>query len=190
MSPANAAGPRALSPQLLPPSGIPSLGSKGMGPKRPVNFNIDVPPRFASGSLPPTPTTLDTPVESHSPSLSPQQAASPPLGSQAFINSYKQNVRYQQASSIANSLTNSSVDLRKEKPKHKPLWGGLFGSKNVRAADKFEDNNNDDALRASDFANNVAKQQQQQLTKMASSPSLAQLRASRKMSEPQGIYIL
>ncbi|KAJ2231786.1 hypothetical protein GGF40_000776 [Coemansia sp. RSA 1286] len=199
MSPGNSTvGKAQQPPQQKLVNGISAMhaaNQKGLSNKRLANINIEVPPRFASGSLPPTPTTSDTPKESsspgslaaadYSPSPSPLQHPSPSLGSQAFINSYKQNVRYQNAGSNASSLTNSSADLRKEKSKSKLIWGGLFGSKNVRSA-----TDDSDAQAMSAFANATGghqqqKQQQAQLTKMASSPSLAQMRASRKLSEPQ-----
>ncbi|KAJ1880089.1 hypothetical protein LPJ57_002461 [Coemansia sp. RSA 486] len=202
MSPGNnAVGKAQQPPQQKLANGLSAMhaaNQKGLSNKRLANINIEVPPRFASGSLPPTPTTLDTPKESASPgsltaadyspspSPSPLQHPSPSLGSQAFINSYKQNVRYQNAGSNASSLTNSSADLRKEKSKSKLIWGGLFGSKNVRSA------TDDSAAQAMPAFANAAgghqqqqqQQQQAQLTKMASSPSLAQMRASRKLSEP------
>ncbi|KAJ2885314.1 hypothetical protein FB639_001798 [Coemansia asiatica] len=204
MSPGNIISEAQQPPQIAI-SGISAVrhaaGAKGLSAKRLANINIEVPPRFASGSLPPTPTTLDTPKESstpgsfatdHSPSPtpSPLPQPSPSLGSQAFINSYKQNARYQRTGSNASSLTNSSADLRKEKSKSKHIWGGLFGSKNVRSA-----TDDSDAPAVSAFANaatqSSGERQQQHLTKMMSSPSLAQMRASRKLSEPQrGIFAL
>ncbi|KAJ1934295.1 hypothetical protein GGF37_006419 [Kickxella alabastrina] len=202
-----------VSPSVLQPLGV---APTGLGAKRQAHINIEVPPHFASGSLPPTPTTIDSPVSEHTPVMHTQisflspplqlqlQQREPALGSQAFINSYKMDTKYQNADRNVGSSDNSSTEFRKEsKSKSKLTWGGLFGSKNARSVERSNVRNAqsvDDTVigrapggvgadggRSKSYANDSLRPQ---IKKMASSPLLAsiQLKAPRKTSDPQSLY--
>ncbi|KAI7827908.1 hypothetical protein BX661DRAFT_198469 [Kickxella alabastrina] len=151
-----------VSPSVLQPLGV---APTGLGAKRQAHINIEVPPHFASGSLPPTPTTIDSPVSEHTP-LQLQQRE-PALGSQAFINSYKMDTKYQNADRNVGSSDNSSTEFRKESR----APGGVGA----------------DGGRSKSYANDSLRPQ---IKKMASSPLLApiQLKAPRKTSDPQSLY--
>ncbi|KAJ1889248.1 hypothetical protein LPJ66_008135 [Kickxella alabastrina] len=202
-----------VSPSVLQPLGI---APTGLGEKRQAHINIEVPPRFASGSLPPTPTTIDSPVSENTPVMHTQisfllpplqlhlQQREPALGSQAFINSYKMDTKYQNADRNGGSSDNSSTEFRKEsKSKSKLTWGGLFGSKNARSVERSNVRNAqsaDDTVigrapggvgadggRSKSYANDSLRPK---IKKMASSPLLSpiQLKAPRKTSDPQSLY--
>ncbi|KAI9500319.1 hypothetical protein GGI25_001097 [Coemansia spiralis] len=83
----------------------------------PMSPQPEEPPEFASGSLPPTPAQQPSSIPAR------RRNTGEPLDSRAFIESYKKNIRYAEAA------------LEPKKPKSRLGWAGLFGSKNVRAAE-------------------------------------------------------
>ncbi|KAJ2724028.1 hypothetical protein GGI07_002233 [Coemansia sp. Benny D115] len=155
-----------LSPPMSPVAHAQQPPSSGrLAGKQLAHISViaEEPPRFTSGSLPPTPTTLDTPVSSTGPSLA-NEPSEPALDSRSYISSYKQNARLQRSSSSEVSPTSSSSDVRREKGR--PLWGGLFGGKTGGI-----------------FGGSDEKQ----LSRMTSTSALAQTqpKSLRKLSEPQ-----